>query len=741
MRPRVALISVLLASLFVAAAGAAMAQEAPMVTLSDAPGGAAIDAVSISTIGADPGTRILFIAQDGSDAIAGVSLLHSAEQGDITFAVEGADSDGKFELPAAPDSVLVTVTAGVAGGTLRAAGDIIADLGTTQSVLARIDVTAGRATPELTFDDIAPTPGVLGHFWSEIDIVVRLSAQETGQQALVFDKVTLVDLRKKADDDTGSGDLAAVLDKVTFQGGDTAIPPLTPGGGTAAFDLKMSGVDAPGRYEGTVRLEGPGLASIETDISIVVRYGWWLAALVIGVGVAVSAMLRYWLRTRRGRLIGEIRAAELRDRFETILADVAKPTPAEGAVLSYLGRRLSHLELAAAKGEDVEAEDALFQARLVVLARVLQLRAAIESSAKPDLVEELAGTYQWLRRPSAQAGEQAAQIAALEAIEDKLSAAPGIGDAVAAWRDGLPPGDLRTKADALVTELESDDGDAATALTKWKALLAEHLHSLTAEESRPQGMKDDQWQAAKTTVENAVVSLNSAATAEAVIKDYRTAVASVLEAKIGALQSRIASRSNALTDKRSTMDGETARRADALNEGFATIKNGLDEARAAVAENVDDALNRYNAAAQEYTGLADSIKDLTGQEMGEEDTDRHTLDASIPVAPPPGLGGPPEFRTLPQRKPLKELRRQLRWGETAVAVVLGLIAIVSGLQLLYFGSLTWGSSQDLLIAVLWGLGLHQVGNANFGGISELRTRFATEAQGNQGAEPAGGGGS
>jgi hypothetical protein len=41
------------------------------------------------------------------------------------------------------------------------------------------------------------------------------------------------------------------------------------------------------------------------------------------------------------------------------------------------------------------------------------------------------------------------------------------------------------------------------------------------------------------------------------------------------------------------------------------------------------------------------------------------------------------------------------------------ISVLSGVQLLWAGDATWGSFDSKLLAFLWGLGLHSVGNQPF----------------------------
>ena len=52
---------------------------------------------------------------------------------------------------------------------------------------------------------------------------------------------------------------------------------------------------------------------------------------------------------------------------------------------------------------------------------------------------------------------------------------------------------------------------------------------------------------------------------------------------------------------------------------------------------------------------------------------------------------------------------QIRHWDRIAAFVIGIILVLLGLQLLWATPLVWGTANDLLIAFLWGLGLHAVG--------------------------------
>jgi hypothetical protein len=52
------------------------------------------------------------------------------------------------------------------------------------------------------------------------------------------------------------------------------------------------------------------------------------------------------------------------------------------------------------------------------------------------------------------------------------------------------------------------------------------------------------------------------------------------------------------------------------------------------------------------------------------------------------------------------------------------VSILLGLKLLWLDNPTWGSANDGVIALLWGLGLHQISNSAFEGIGGVMDKFA-----------------
>jgi len=103
-----------------------------------------------------------------------------------------------------------------------------------------------------------------------------------------------------------------------------------------------------------------------------------------------------------------------------------------------------------------------------------------------------------------------------------------------------------------------------------------------------------------------------------------------------------------------------------------------------------------------------------------------TLDAtSFPVAWFNGgaalPGSIPGELAMPAPAAASAMRLQRNLDRSDVVALFGLLAIsvLSGVQLLWAGDATWGSFDSELLAFLWGLGLHSVGNQPFKNIFHL----------------------
>jgi hypothetical protein len=59
---------------------------------------------------------------------------------------------------------------------------------------------------------------------------------------------------------------------------------------------------------------------------------------------------------------------------------------------------------------------------------------------------------------------------------------------------------------------------------------------------------------------------------------------------------------------------------------------------------------------------------------------------------------------------------------------LAIIAALSGVHILWAPDSTWGGWDDWFVALLWGLGVHVIGDSAFEGIMGIRSRIVGESE-------------
>ncbi len=372
-------------------------------------------------------SKLLFLRQKGKTALTGVQLFTDVTNPQVTIAAEGAQNN-KVTVPAGGAAVRVTFTVSGVGHQPSTKGKIFADVGGQIQTVAALAVRNRSNPSSVTFDPPATAAGVIGFGKKEgVDtegVDVCLSAKAGGRES-TFTSLTLVNFALKWKTTKVQG----VYDNVEFKdSGGSVVPPLGfKRNQTTPFRVTIKGIEAPGEYDGTVRLSAPDLEAVETPISVMLRYPWTVAALLIVLGVIAAQQLRWWLVVRRTQLVAQGHVAGLREELDRLVADltqVSALTPDENEVVEELHRRLRDLFAEAGNGEDVATEAGSIEIKLTVLSRWIRLRQKIEAAGGGQaLLDELLPVGQWLLHPGGTAAEQANQLQALDATEQKLRAA------------------------------------------------------------------------------------------------------------------------------------------------------------------------------------------------------------------------------------------------------------------------------------------------------------------------------
>jgi hypothetical protein len=165
---------------------------------------------------------------------------------------------------------------------------------------------------------------------------------------------------------------------------------------------------------------------------------------------------------------------------------------------------------------------------------------------------------------------------------------------------------------------------------------------------------------------------------------------------------------------------------------------------------------------QAFQKVKDGLKEIVGLDLHKDrqkvlDDYRKYLgdykQAKAPVTREMPMGGGP-IRTIlgwfakpireasgarPAPTPVEKKKREERraWFTRLLIDFISLVvAVASGLFVLYQNDLTWGGLQDYLIALLWGLGLYQVSNASLTSFARFAGIKDVLKPANQGGGPA-----
>lgn len=68
-------------------------------------------------------------------------------------------------------------------------------------------------------------------------------------------------------------------------------------------------------------------------------------------------------------------------------------------------------------------------------------------------------------------------------------------------------------------------------------------------------------------------------------------------------------------------------------------------------------------------------------------------------------------------------RLQTFFGDSALLAALTIVAVLSGLLLLWVNNPSGGSAEDRIVAFLWGLGVHEVSGTVYAGIDAARQKL------------------
>ena len=578
------------------------------------------------------------------------------------------------------------------------------------------------------------------------DVTVEIDFVETGGRAIELGRIRLATLKIAPD---GGAERAAKTGNASFEItsedlGDQPSTRVEPNGGVT-LKATIPGVQEAGRYEGKIVLEAQDQQPANADFTFLVRANWLVAAAFIGLGILVSLILRIWRESWQPRLVAAnkaVRAVTAINRFRN------KVEPLDNIEKSVIDDIRSHLTeyIGALRSGIGPIDDALVDVSLekqTLYIKWLELRRLITSlSDLPnDQKQKLEDTRQLLvdsKTTKVQLtnavnlipeirqavltlvkNEITFQRELLEGFEDELpdktlfdrwdtavknvleeaESAAERGDLATA--QGVVDSARRSAAQILAASMASKKVDGLAFNSAERALFDRHLK--VAQESDVSGYAIESYENALRLY---LIGLGRAL--RALLHD----AAAVVTAEIQNTQQNATVLQQALTKISTALVGLTGVR-DQIRSG------DFDAARSACADAMD-ALEPPTGLKVDYPSnpFVDKSKATAAQSATATATPSvgSLVDIALPL--PIGVIDPeaPEAAT-------SAIGQWLTIGNVLYNVAVVLIAILVGLYVLWASKATWGSNTDVMLAVLWGLGLHSLATSagTYQGLSNLGT--------------------
>lgn len=502
--------------------------------------------------------------------------------------------------------------------------------------------------------------------------------------------------------------------------------------------VEFDAIDGAGEYVGKLRIGAAGFEPKDAEFTIVAREPAGIAALAIFIGAGLSMLLRMMTEKLRPRLVETRRTQLLLRELDEALAEPGRPLE-ESAVLGALRRQALSIQVALDAGtvQGASANLALLEQRRKLALEWAGWRRRVEALQPEILRDRFRPEIERIRDLIVSATADAAALTGGATALTQLTASID-----AALREELDKGIGALRQELTVLAERSDNQSALAAAAQigqlldeasaaktanlpvalrsynqarrsWAAVLLEDFSGILAG-SAPLGLTAEQWTqlagVLKTQVDEARHSIDG--DPQAAIHRYQRAWARYAGAVSDGLKTELPS-------MLASVENDADLAAEKKTQILAQIKAAEDENAAARSATISgrgqEALTRLSNA----TALALKAQQAA-KKQSRSSFRAHVITRQLLGAVPGALNDARAPSPLPPDTLLRITATRLAridWFSTLVALA---VATCLGLQTLWINDTTWGGWQDWVVAVLWGLGLHQF---TFAGVSALRDRL------------------
>jgi hypothetical protein len=508
------------------------------------------------------------------------------------------------------------------------------------------------------------------------------------------------------------------------------------------------GLEDAGEYAGTLSIKSADAPAIDRAVVIQVRDSGVWAALLIALGVGVSFVIPMYTKTTRPRLLRTARFQAALARLDSLEAKLASPGSAEAQLIADFRDRLASVgDSIVMRMMDTNVDAALdrIERQLAIFPIWIKARQYVEGVRPADLRKQFRTTLLDVEKAVVSPNASAEELTNAENTLSQLSAEvrQAIGERLDTELKTFLT-DLnaeRSQPHADPAALDAIHGQATEALNcvkegqfdqarslldqarlKYIKLLARQLAAQLAS-APPKGMNAASWSVVVTELTpflDRVERIREEDDVDEAAATYDEAYARYLRARVDALRRHVEDL-NAVIDNASTL---TAGKKADLKKTLAPPLTRLTEVEDSLAaKRVQEAASLLDRIEREVTA-AEAAVPSTGGPMGRGPAPTAaTTPLVVHGAVPSGATVSGTFTPVGlQRR--DELLAKVNQYDILILLVVLVIAILLGLQLLYFPNPAWGGPIDSLTAFLWGVGLHPVSGVTFEGITGLRNKLS-----------------
>ncbi len=597
-------------------------------------------------------------------------------------------------------------------------------------------VTVTRQSDDLPLEVLELVPSrATATFWGKSTGRIELTLRETRGQTLAMDRPVLTSLSVEGPGKTRYQASSQLEVQGAEENGEIDLRPHQ----SRHLALLLGQLDGAGRYQGQVRFGASGYKPIDRPFTLDLKESKWIALSFILVGVVLSCLMRRYAARWRPRLVLQRRAFLLGHELDTASSTAEDRDEATEEILILLRRRLHvvQVELEAKRADNADATLDLLERKLglflawrSVKRRVDTLRPeslrgefrGLLESAESTLrrsdatVEEIKSSLDALQKAPAEIStrlrsELKAQIETLLHDLDALRSDPRVRLSPAGFQS------VERQLSAAESCLQQDDlTEALSCLVEarrlYTDLLLDDLAHYLETTGIPPGLAENQWEALSNRVRDQMESSRQSLIddPERAFDLYRAAYTLLLRGITEALMRQLESEKDRLAHDSEITDQQR----QAARERLADLRAKLDRGKAQILTGeLAEGRAAYDEVRRDLTGLQRDLKpSLRGAKALDAVLTTPLAGGALPFLAdhrPASALGPP----LPT---MAAVERTLRWSDFLVTVAIFLIAGLIGLHALWTNDPSWGGWNARFVAILWGLGLHQV---TFDGVSSL----------------------